>query len=124
MSVAYAAIDVRNPSTVPSFTGSVRFGPYTPYNKIPVAKLKVKKRVKQGKTVRLDASKSHDRGKNGKIVNYAFDLDGNGSMEVNNRKNAVLKRVLPVGVHHVAVRVTDNHGLRAYATRTVRVVKH
>ena len=107
-------------ASVPNFTGSVRFGPYTPYNKSPIAKLKVAKHVKQGKKVKLDASKSRDP--DGSIANYSFDLDGNGSMETNNGKKPILRTVLPVGVHHVAVRVRDNKGLRAYATRTVRVV--
>jgi hypothetical protein len=33
----------------------------------------------------------------------------------------VLKHKFSPGVHHVTLRVTDNGGKRAYATRTVRV---
>jgi hypothetical protein len=104
---------------VPSYEGTVRFGPFVPYNKIPVAHLKAKKHVKKGKPVTLDASASRDP--DGSIKNYSFDLDGNGSMEVNNGKRPRLTRVLSPGVHHLAVRVTDNEGLRAFANRTVTV---
>jgi PKD domain len=105
---------------VPSFEGTVRFGPFVPYNVIPIAHLKVsKKHVKAGKPVTLDASKSHDP--DGTIRNYSFDLDGNGSMETDNGKRAKLTRVLKSGVHHVAVRVTDNEGLKAFANRTIIV---
>jgi hypothetical protein len=102
-----------------AFSGFARFTRYIAPDKIPIAKLKAPGTAKAGQTVTLDASKSHDP--DGKITNYAFDLDGNGSMEVNTGKNPVLKRKLSRGVHHVAVRVTDNHGLRAYANRTIRV---
>jgi PKD domain len=103
------------------FTGFAKFGQFVPYNQIPIAKLRAPAKVKQGKAVRLDASASHDP--DGTIKNYSFDLDGNGSMEVNNGTNPILKRVLKPGTHHVAVRVTDDKGLRAYATRTVVVTK-
>jgi hypothetical protein len=106
---------------VPSYQGTVRFGPFVPYNQIPIARLKAKKHVSKGKPVTLDASASRDP--DGSIKNYSFDLDGNGSMEVNNGKQARLTRVLSPGVHHLAVRVTDNKGLRAFANRTVTVGK-
>jgi hypothetical protein len=117
----YVVRVVNYTATVPNFTGSVKFGPYTPYNQIPIARLKAPKHVKKGKAVKLDASRSHDRDKGHKLKDYAFDLDGNGSMEVDNGTNPILKRVLPPGVHHVGVRVTDDQGLRAFANRTVRV---
>lgn len=108
-------------AVVPDFIGTVRFGAFLPYNELPVAKLTAPKRVKKGKKVKLDASASHDP--DGTIKSYAFDLDGNGSMETKNGNNPILRRVLKSGVHHVAVRVTDNKGLRAFANRTVRVGK-
>jgi PKD domain len=101
------------------FKGTARFGQFVPYDKRPVAKLSAPKSVKKGTKVKLDASKSYDP--DGKITSYAFDLDGNGTMEVKNGTNPVLKRVLSPGTHHVAVRVIDNKGLRAFATRTVVV---
>jgi hypothetical protein len=118
----YVVRVVNYTAVVPNFEGTVRFGPFQPYNQIPIAKLSAKKRVKKGKPVTLDASASHDP--DGTIRNYRFDLDGNGSMEVNNGRRPRLTRVLKPGTHHVAVRVTDNEGLRAYANRTIVVGKN
>jgi hypothetical protein len=106
-------------AVLPDFQGTVRFGAFLPYNELPRARLSAPKHVKKGKKVRLDASASHDP--DGTIKNYSFDLDGNGSVETNNGNKPVLKRVLSPGVHHIAVRVTDDKGLRAFANRTVRV---
>ena len=116
-------IQVQNyAATSPNFSGTARFGKFVPYNQIPIAKLTARpKTVASGKPVTLDASASHDP--DGTIVNYSFDLDGNGSCEVNNGKHPILKRVLGPGVHHVAVRVTDDKGLRAFHNATVTVKK-
>lgn len=117
----YVVRVVNYTAVLPDFEGTVRFGPFVPYNRIPIARLKAKKHVKKGDPVTLDASASRDP--DGTIVNYAFDLDGNGSMEVNNGKRARLTRVLKPGVHYVAVRVTDNKGLKAFANRAIVVGK-
>jgi PKD domain len=118
---SYVIRVVNYAAAIPQFDVSLRFGAFIPYNRIPIARLKAKKHVKEGKPVTLDASASRDP--DGRIKNYSFDLDGNGSMEVNNGSRARLTRVLKSGVHHVAVRVTDNEGLRAFANRTVIVGK-
>ncbi|HEX8075779.1 MAG TPA: PKD domain-containing protein [Thermoleophilaceae bacterium] len=104
-----------------AFSGTARFGVFTPPNEIPVAKLSAPTLVQAGNVVRLDASASHDP--DGSIVSYAFDLDGNGSMEVDNGNNPVLERTLGTGVHQVAVRVIDDKGLRAFDNATVVVQK-
>ena len=117
----YVARVVNYTATVPNFEGTVRFGPFVPYNQIPIAKLSAPSTARKGQQVTLDASKSRDP--DGTIKNYAFDLDGNGSMEVNNGSKAILRRALSPGTHHVAVRVTDNKGLRAFANRTIVVSK-
>jgi hypothetical protein len=117
----YVVRVVNYTATVPNFEGTVRFGPFQPYNQIPIAKLSAPSHAKAGQKVTLDASKSHDP--DGTIKNYAFDLDGNGSLEVNNGSNPILRRALSAGTHHVAVRVTDNKGLRAFANRTIVVSK-
>jgi PKD domain len=116
---SYVIRVVNYAATIPQFDVSLRFGAFVPYNRIPIARLKAPKHVKEGKRVTLDASKSRDP--DGTIKNYAFDLDGNGSLEANNGRRPRLRRVLEPGVHHVAVRVTDNKGLHAYANRTVVV---
>jgi hypothetical protein len=108
-------------ATVPSFDGTVRFGEFVPANQIPIAKLSAPRNAHRGQQIKLDASNSRDP--DGTIKSYAFDLDGNGAMEVDNGKNPVLKRALSPGTHHVAVRVIDNGGLRAFANATVTVSK-
>jgi hypothetical protein len=116
---AYVVRVINYAAAVPDFSGTVKFGAFLPYNQIPIARLSAPKHVKKGKVVKLDASASHDP--DGTIKKYAFDLDGNGSVETSNGNKPVLKRVLKPGVHHIAVRVTDDRGLRAFANRTVRV---
>jgi hypothetical protein len=118
---SYVIRVVNYAAAVPDFEGTVRFGRFVPYNRIPIAKLSAPSHAKAGQTVTFDASKSRDP--DGTIENYAFDLDGNGSLEVDNGKNPILKRALSAGTHHVAVRVTDNKGLRAFANRTIVVSK-
>jgi hypothetical protein len=108
-------------STSTDFSGVVKFAEFKVPNARPGARLKSVKTVKAGKASTLDASGSRDS--DGSIVNYAFDLDGDGSIETNNGASKVLRHRFSVGVHHVTVRVTDNGGKRAYATRTVRVTK-
>src|SRR3954453_11936675 len=105
-------------STSPDFEGFVKFGEFKVPNARPVAKLKAVKTVTAGKASVLDASGSRDA--DGKIANYAWDLDGDGSIETNGGSRKTLKHKFSPGVHHVTVRVTDNGGKRAYATRTVR----
>jgi hypothetical protein len=105
-----------------AFTGFARFDPYVPPNRLPVAKLKAPKHAKAGKKVTLDASKSKDP--DGRIVDYAFDLNGDGAIDVDTHSKAKLKRSFKPGIHHVTVRVTDNKGARAYSNATITVRKH
>ena len=115
----YYARVVNYAATSGDFTGSVKFTPLVLPNAKPVARLKSVKNVKSGKASVLDASGSKDP--DGKIVNYSWDLNGDGSIETNGGSSPVLRHKFSRGVHHVTVRVTDNGGKRAYATRTVRV---
>jgi hypothetical protein len=115
----YVVRVVNYAATSGDFTGSVKFAPLVLPNVKPVAKLKSVKTVKKGKASVLDASGSRDS--DGKIVNYSWDLDGNGSMETNGGSGSVLRHKFSRGTHHVTVRVTDNGGKRAYATRTLHV---
>lgn len=106
-------------ATSPDFSGVVKFTPYRRANVKPVARLKAVKTVRSPSKSVLDASGSRDP--DGKIVNYSWDLNGDGSMETNGGRKPVLIHRFSPGVHYVTVRVTDNGGKRAYATRTVRV---
>jgi hypothetical protein len=105
----------------PDFEGVAKFTEFKVPNKRPTAKLKAPATVAKGTTVKLDASGSKDP--DGTITHYAWDLNGDGAMETNGGSKATLKHKFGVGVHHVAVQVTDNKGRRAYASRTIRVYK-
>jgi hypothetical protein len=106
-------------ATSPDFEGVAKFTAFTVPNQKPVAALKKPKTVTVGKATKLDASGSKDP--DGSIANYAWDLDGDGSVETDGGSSPTLSHKFGFGVHHVAVRVTDDKGKRAYATRTVRV---
>lgn len=107
-------------ATNPDFEGVAKFTEFAgPPNQRPVAKLKAPKSVKFNKAVKLDASGSKDP--DGSIVNYAWDLDGDGTMETDGGTTSTLSHTFSPGVYHPTVRVTDDKGRRAYATRTVRV---
>jgi hypothetical protein len=117
----YVVRVVNYAATNGAFTGSVKFGPLVLPNMKPVAKLKSVKTVRKGKQSVLDASGSKDP--DGTIASYAWDLNGDGAMDTNSGTNPVLRHKFSVGTHHVTVRVTDDKGKRAYATRTVKVTK-
>jgi hypothetical protein len=117
----YVVRVVNYAATSPDFSGVIKFGPLVLPNVRPTARLKAVKTMKKGKASVLDGSGSRDS--DGKIVNYSWDLDGDGSIETNGGSKALLRHKFPVGTHHVTVRVTDNGGKRAYATRTVRVTR-
>jgi PKD domain len=108
-------------ATSPDFSGVVKFSEFKLPNAKPVARLKAVKTVKKGKQSVLDASGSRDS--DGKIADYSWDLNGDGAIETNGGTKSVLRHKFAPGVHHVTVRVTDNQGKRAYATRTVRVTR-
>jgi hypothetical protein len=108
-------------ATSPDFSGTIKFTDYAVPNAKPTAKLNAPKTATAGKQVKLDASGSKDS--DGQIVNYAWDLNGDGSFETDGGGSSILKRAFGAGVRHVTVRVTDDKGKRGYATRTIRVAK-
>jgi hypothetical protein len=106
-------------ATSPDFAGVAKFTEFKLPNQRPTAALKAPKTATAGKTVKLDASGSKDP--DGQIVHYAWDLDGDGSIETDGGTSPILRHKFTAGVHHVTVQVTDNNGRHAYATRTIRV---
>jgi hypothetical protein len=108
-------------ATSPDFEGVAKFSEFKLPNKRPTAKLKAPSKAFAGQKVKLDASGSKDP--DGQITHYAWDLNGDGAVETDGGTKPTLKHKFGVGVHHVAVQVTDNKGRRAYATRTIRVSK-
>jgi uncharacterized protein (DUF2141 family) len=106
-------------ATSADFTGFAKFSPFTPANQLPIAALAAPASAGAGQQITLDASGSHDP--DGRIVNYAWDLDGDGSMETDGHDSQTLTHAFGRGVHHVTVRVTDDKGARAFANATIDV---
>lgn len=78
--------------------------------------------VAPGATVALDASGSFDPTPGGSIVRYEWDLDGNGSFEVDGGSVPRLNTSWPAkGTVPVGLRVTDDVGNREAMTSPVRV---
>jgi PKD domain len=102
-----------------AFTGFAKFSAFIPANQIPTAAFTAPATASPGQQVTLDASGSRDA--DGRIVNYAWDLDGDGSIETDGGSSPTLVRSFSAGVHHLTVRVTDDKGARAYANRTINV---
>ena len=70
-----------------------------------------------GQTVTFDGTASSDPG--GTIVKYEWDLDGNGSFETDTGTTKTASRsYAAAGSVSVKLRVTDNDGLTAQATKT------
>ena len=118
---SYVIRVVNYASGTSSFTGFAKFGTFTPPNEIPTARLKAPAKATSGKNVTLDASKSRDT--DGNIVDYAFDLNGDGAMEVDNHGTPKLRRKFSPGIHYVTVRVTDDKGAKAFANATISVAR-
>jgi hypothetical protein len=74
-----------------------------------------------GQSVTLDASGSTDQGT---IVDYKWDLDGNGTYETDTGTNPkVTTSFATVGTHTVGVQVSDSGGLSATASTGVQVLE-
>jgi hypothetical protein len=106
-------------ATSSAFTGSVKFTAYVPPNQPPVASFKAPSSARAGQTITLDASGSRDP--DGRIVDYSWDLDGDGAMDVSSGTTPTLKHAFGAGTKYLTVRVTDDRGARAYANATVQV---
>jgi hypothetical protein len=73
-----------------------------------------------GETVRFDGSPSSD---DSKVVDYAWDLDGNGTFETDTKANpkTTMKYNAP-GTVNVRLRVTDDNGLQDIVAHAVEVL--
>jgi hypothetical protein len=106
-------------ATSSSFSGSVKFTAYVPPNVPPTASFKAPSSARAGQTITLDASGSRDP--DGTIVDFSWDLDGDGGMDVSSGTTPTLKHAFSKGTQYLTVRVTDDRGARAYANATVNV---
>jgi hypothetical protein len=73
----------------------------------------------EGQEVTVDASSSTDA--DGSIVRYEFDLDGNGTFELDNGANPKVQRVFGPGTTKISARVTDNEGASSVVEATLVV---
>jgi hypothetical protein len=106
-------------ATSPAFTGTVKFTAYVPPNQPPTASFKAPANARAGQAITLDASGSRDP--DGKILDYSWDLNGDGAMDTSSGTTPTLKHAFSKGTQYLTVRVTDDRGARAYANATVQV---
>jgi YD repeat-containing protein len=108
----YAAVN-------PQFDGSARFTPTVAVNRPPIASLRAPRTAVAGRAVLLDARRSRDP--DGRIASYAYDLDGNGSLETRAGRRSTLRHKFTAGRHYITLQVVDARGARAYANATIDV---
>jgi hypothetical protein len=107
-------------SADPNWTGNVRFGPFVPGNRKPTAALGAPLTASAGKIVLLDATGSTDV--DGTIVDYAWDLDGDGRFETDAGALPTVLHAFPAaGAAHIGLRVTDDRGAKSYDNKDILI---
>ncbi|HEX2084167.1 MAG TPA: PKD domain-containing protein [Solirubrobacteraceae bacterium] len=97
---------------------AVAFEGWFPPNDPPTAALAAPPTAVGGQPVTLDASGSKDdKG----IVNYSWDLDGDGRVETDAGSSPVHQATFAPGRRHIALRVRDEEGRSAFAAHTIDV---
>jgi PKD domain len=99
--------------------GIVTFEPYVVPNTRPNAALVAPTRATAGEPITLDATGSLDP--DGQIVNYAWDIDGDGDFDVDGDSPRHVERFYRGGRQHVTVRVRDDRGGVDYANQTISI---
>jgi hypothetical protein len=101
------------------FFGSVTLGALESPNRLPSVALNGPDAGRTGQPLTYTAQ-GEDPG--GRIVNYKFDLNGDGFFETNTLTGNVATAEFDVaGVYNVGVQATDDSGDTAYASKAVRV---
>jgi subtilisin-like proprotein convertase family protein len=89
-------------------------------NRAPIASFVPPAPAVVGQPGTFDASGSSDP--DGRVVDYAWDFDGDGTYETPGGASPTISKVFALaGTYVVGLRVTDNDGATATTTRTVRV---
>lgn len=102
------------PTDEDDFIGKVTFGAGLPFNTAPTAAITGPATVKRGGTATFTAAATDP---DGRVANYAFDLDGDGRFETDNATaNVVAKRFDTPGSYNIGLRVTDDAGGHGYAS--------
>jgi PKD repeat protein len=91
-------------------------------NKRPVASLEAPNSAKPGTLVNFDASASKDP--DGSIVKYEWDLNGDGTYETSGTSPKASQTYPNEGKISVSLRVTDNEGATAVATKTITIAQN
>ncbi len=110
----YAGAD---PPDEDNFSGFVTYGPGLPSNPLPRVSLTGPTSGAPGEPLTFSATASDDES----VVNYAFDLDGDGFFETNRLTESSVTRRFSEGFYNVGVRVTDNEGGKSFANMGVTV---
>lgn len=106
-------------ATSQDWEGFVAFQPFVAANRRPTAVLTAPATAAHDQPVTLDGSGSNDTDGD-KLVEYAWDLDGNGSFEVAGPE-PTRTVTLPSGRRHVALRVKDERGGIDFARHAIDV---
>jgi PKD domain len=99
--------------------GYAAFEPFEIVNLLPSAALTGPAQATAGELVTLDASGSADP--DGRVENYAWDLDGNGLFDVDGPSPTQQARFATGGRKHVSVRIRDDRNGFDFATHTINV---
>jgi hypothetical protein len=104
------------------FIGQVSFTAFTKDNVLPTATISGPDTGTTGQDL-LFQGHGDDSRDNGTITNYAYDLDGDGRFEYDNGASSapVKARFENAGIYNVGVRVADDRGGTAYASKAVRI---
>jgi hypothetical protein len=102
-----------------TWKGFTTFSPFVPSNRLPVGGIIAPDTATAGQAVTLDGSPSRDP--DGRIVNYAWDLDGDGRHETDAGASAAIQRTFDAGRRNLGLRVRDDRGGVGYATKTIVV---
>jgi PKD domain len=101
------------------FVGQVTFTAFSKDNALPSAGLSGPDTGATGQDLTFTGSGSDT---DGTISNYSFDLDGDGRFEYDNAKNPTVTTRFPnAGVYNVGVRVADDRGGTAYASKSIAI---
>ena len=101
------------------FNGRVEFQPFVRSNRPPRVSLAGPDGAAAGQRLTFEATATDE---DGSIAGYAFDLDGDGNFEYDNARNSAVTRLFDQpGVVNVGVRVIDDRGGVAYASKRVTI---
>ena len=116
---ADCGIGANPPANEDDFFGSVKLGAAQITNQLPKASLSGPDAGRVGEALTYTAQGTDV---DGQVVNYRFDLNGDGFFERDTLAGNVAQAEFGTpGVYNVGVQVTDDKGDTAYASKSVRI---